>query len=284
MDDGVKGSGNSINYKYRMHDPRLGRFFCVDPIAHEYPFNSPYAFSENNVIHARELEGLEMVTVYNVTPNMEKPEVSHSYQIKGLTENVNLVLLWDGKGNVTGSYAKTYGKEGLKISDNADRISNKDIKSTFNGITPKQTQEQSPPPSESKSYQAKQADKAYNKGDMIGYMSWKVKDMEQGLEGEKGLKNYSTAINNVGIVLQYTPLAPLGVALNAGSDLIDTGLDIKNNNPYAMSNGLTRLATFGAGEGLGNVIKKLPVKDFNKQAIEGAVNQGGEIIEDGTNQ
>ena len=108
--------------------------------------------------------------------------------------------------------------------------------------------------------------------------------MEQGLEGEKGLKNYSTAINNVGIVLQYTPLAPLGVALNAGSDLIDTGLDIKNNNPYAMSNGLTRLATFGAGEGLGNVIKKLPVKDFNKQAIEGAVNQGGEIIEDGTNQ
>jgi hypothetical protein len=24
----VKGEGNSVNYKYRMHDPRLGKFFC----------------------------------------------------------------------------------------------------------------------------------------------------------------------------------------------------------------------------------------------------------------
>src|SRR5690606_4639049 len=31
-DDEVKGSGNSINYKYRMHDPRIGRFFAVDPL------------------------------------------------------------------------------------------------------------------------------------------------------------------------------------------------------------------------------------------------------------
>jgi hypothetical protein len=30
-DDEIKGSGNSINYSYRMHDPRVGRFFAVDP-------------------------------------------------------------------------------------------------------------------------------------------------------------------------------------------------------------------------------------------------------------
>lgn len=30
-DDEVKGEDNSINYKFRMHDPRLGRFFAVDP-------------------------------------------------------------------------------------------------------------------------------------------------------------------------------------------------------------------------------------------------------------
>ncbi|MBL4705721.1 MAG: hypothetical protein JKY54_14445 [Flavobacteriales bacterium] len=28
-DDEVKGEGNSVNYKYGMHDPRLGRFFAV---------------------------------------------------------------------------------------------------------------------------------------------------------------------------------------------------------------------------------------------------------------
>lgn len=58
-DDEVKGEGNSVNYKYRMHDPRVGRFFAVDPLAAYYPHNSPYAFSENVVIHMIELEGLE---------------------------------------------------------------------------------------------------------------------------------------------------------------------------------------------------------------------------------
>ncbi|MGV3631202.1 MAG: RHS repeat domain-containing protein [Bacteroidota bacterium] len=61
MDDEVKGEGNSVNYKYRMHDPRIGRFFAVDPLTAKYPFYSPYAFSGNRVIDAVELEGLEPV-------------------------------------------------------------------------------------------------------------------------------------------------------------------------------------------------------------------------------
>ena len=56
-DDEVKGVGNSINYKYRVHDPRIGRFLSLDPLAPEYPFYSPYAFSGNRVIDAVELEG-----------------------------------------------------------------------------------------------------------------------------------------------------------------------------------------------------------------------------------
>ncbi len=58
-DDELKGAGNSVNYKYRMHDPRVGRFFAVDPLSNEYPWNSSYAFSENKVIAWVELEGLE---------------------------------------------------------------------------------------------------------------------------------------------------------------------------------------------------------------------------------
>ena len=58
-DDEIKGEGNSINFKYRMHDPRLGRFLSIDPLEASYPHNSPYAFSENRVIDAVELEGLE---------------------------------------------------------------------------------------------------------------------------------------------------------------------------------------------------------------------------------
>ncbi len=60
-DDEIKGAGNSVNYKYRMHDPRLGRFFAVDPLSSKYPFYSPYTFSGNDVIRSVELEGLEPV-------------------------------------------------------------------------------------------------------------------------------------------------------------------------------------------------------------------------------
>lgn len=47
-----------------MHDPRIGRFFALDPLAPEYPHNSPYAFSENRVIDGVELEGLEVVSIH----------------------------------------------------------------------------------------------------------------------------------------------------------------------------------------------------------------------------
>ncbi len=51
--------GNAVAYKYRFHDPRLGRFLSVDPLKDDYPWNSAYAFSENQVIAYIELEGLE---------------------------------------------------------------------------------------------------------------------------------------------------------------------------------------------------------------------------------
>ncbi len=68
-DDEIKGEGNSVNYKYRMHDPRLGRFFAVDPLTSKYPFYSAYSFSGNRVVDAFELEGLEpfMPGVYEST-------------------------------------------------------------------------------------------------------------------------------------------------------------------------------------------------------------------------
>jgi RHS repeat-associated protein len=59
-DDEIKGRGNSYNYTYRMHDPRLGRFFAVDPLADNFSSNSSYSFAMNSVIKFKELEGLEL--------------------------------------------------------------------------------------------------------------------------------------------------------------------------------------------------------------------------------
>ena|GEM_PF-3413690 len=52
---------NSVNYTFRMTDTRLGRFLNIDPLYADYPWNSPYAFSENRVIDGRDLEGGEFV-------------------------------------------------------------------------------------------------------------------------------------------------------------------------------------------------------------------------------
>jgi len=48
-----------VNYKYRMHDSRVGRFFVLDSLSKDYPYNSPYDFSENSVIDGVELESCE---------------------------------------------------------------------------------------------------------------------------------------------------------------------------------------------------------------------------------
>lgn len=66
-DDEVKGEGNSYNYTFRMHDPRLMRFFATDPLESKYPFFSPYQFSANTPIMSVELEGLESSNDPNAT-------------------------------------------------------------------------------------------------------------------------------------------------------------------------------------------------------------------------
>jgi RHS repeat-associated protein len=50
---------NWDSFKWRNHQPDIGRFFNVDPLAEKYVYWSPYAFSGNQVVNARELEGLE---------------------------------------------------------------------------------------------------------------------------------------------------------------------------------------------------------------------------------
>jgi hypothetical protein len=52
---------NWDSFKWRNHQPDIGRFFNVDPLSDKYVYNSPYAFAENRVIDGRELEGLEWV-------------------------------------------------------------------------------------------------------------------------------------------------------------------------------------------------------------------------------
>lgn len=59
-----------VSFKWRNHDPAIGRFFNVDPLAEKYVYNSPYAFSENKVTSHIELEGLEAVAARSGVQNL----------------------------------------------------------------------------------------------------------------------------------------------------------------------------------------------------------------------
>ena len=95
------GSGiDMYEFKWRMHDPQIGRFWQVDPLSEEYVYNSTYAFSENKVIAHVELEGLEAklaiagngnntsytssdINAFNIrAKNLEKSAGFTAYQVK----------------------------------------------------------------------------------------------------------------------------------------------------------------------------------------------------------
>jgi RHS repeat-associated protein len=106
-DSEIKGEGNSVNYKYRMQDPRVGRFFAIDPLAPDYPHNSPYAFSENKVIHGVELEGLEFTPTYDESSYWYSWlfDLFGSNQEHVIKEKINPIPKYDpirnSKGNVS---------------------------------------------------------------------------------------------------------------------------------------------------------------------------------------
>lgn len=104
-DDELKGEGNSLNYEYRMHDTRLGRFFATDPLEPEYPSNSPFAFSENRVIDMIEFEGLE-------------------------AQNTN-----DKKDSFLDGWNKEVGKFNASFNSGVDEFFRRPLETSLNGTT-----------------------------------------------------------------------------------------------------------------------------------------------------
>jgi RHS repeat-associated protein len=56
-DDEVKGEGNHMDFGARCYDSRLGRFLSNDPKVVEFPWQSPYAYANNNPIRFIDVNG-----------------------------------------------------------------------------------------------------------------------------------------------------------------------------------------------------------------------------------
>jgi hypothetical protein len=116
-DDEIKGKGNSLSFKFRFHDSRLGRFFSIDPLYSSYPHNSPYAFSENRVIDSRELEGGELIDSDEAMLEFRNGSIYVRKCMLGYTmQRVvdNTVLVIDEDGNQSWGYNLCVGNTEFK--------------------------------------------------------------------------------------------------------------------------------------------------------------------------
>lgn len=118
-DDEVKGAGNSYTFEYRVHDPRLGRFLSVDPLAKDYVFYSPYQFAGNKPIKSIDSRGLEEL------PKDLPDECVENGSFISHPNGYNYVFTGDG-------WKKT---KSLDVRINTTEISFSEIKSDESSIT-----------------------------------------------------------------------------------------------------------------------------------------------------
>lgn len=113
---------NWVQFKWRNHDPQIGRFIEIDPLSDKYVYNSTYAFSENKVTGHVELEGLEAV----LTPDKSK---NYSY-------NPFSTLMYLGKASVQAGNARVYyNKEVAKLNP-SDKVGRAELKETVRKMVP----------------------------------------------------------------------------------------------------------------------------------------------------
>jgi RHS repeat-associated protein len=103
-------------FKYRMDDPQIGRFWQIDPLANKYVYNSTYAFSENCVTSHVELEGLEKAPDYLTALN----QTNVTTHLKSLSNNLSGVASITVSGGVGLTPKLQVGS--FKLSGNATAV------------------------------------------------------------------------------------------------------------------------------------------------------------------
>ena len=111
---------NWDSFKWRNYDFAIGRFMCVDPLAEKYAKWSPYTFSGNIVVNAREIEGLEPGVLFGT---MDAAADNWGQQYNARSINVNqeygstIYQTTSANGTVQYSYsAPNVGTTGASVS------------------------------------------------------------------------------------------------------------------------------------------------------------------------
>lgn len=108
----IYGNSNLQDYGMRLYNVRLGKFLSIDPYLKNYPWNSTYAFAENDVIRNIDLDGLEKVLyIYDFSG---KKITKSIIELVSAGPFGNGVAIMSNKGGTTQFY---YGNEIVSSGD-----------------------------------------------------------------------------------------------------------------------------------------------------------------------
>ena len=108
----IYGNSNLQDYGMRLYNVRLGKFLSIDPYLKDYPWNSTYAFAENDVIRNIDLDGLEKVLyIYDFSG---KKITKSKIELVSAGPLGNGVAIMSNKGGTTQFY---YGNEIVSSGD-----------------------------------------------------------------------------------------------------------------------------------------------------------------------
>jgi RHS repeat-associated protein len=122
-DSEVKGEANEQNYGMRIYDPRLGRFLSVDPLTKKYPWNSVYAFAENDVVRCIDLDGLEK---YEITFRTFIPQAYVNVEIDP-TQVIRNIHYHVGDNRVKYQFNPPFNYEGGNVSYRSEQSNDIDF-------------------------------------------------------------------------------------------------------------------------------------------------------------
>jgi RHS repeat-associated protein len=113
----------AVNYKYRVEDPRLGRFFSVDNCFREFSGDSPYMSFRNGSIRYLDVEGNKWVNYYDQFVALKKEEVLKNPNSKKLQRELRRLEIKQSAVNTaiqelkTNDQALYYYIENLQVSN-----------------------------------------------------------------------------------------------------------------------------------------------------------------------
>ncbi len=102
----------------------MGRFFNIDPLSEKYAYQSHYNFSENRVVDARQLEGLEAVLVKDTKANQPiiKTANNGQYADNPNTKTVHVFAHGNPSAMYNGNVTPEQKKAGLGTVDTGDKL------------------------------------------------------------------------------------------------------------------------------------------------------------------